>query len=140
MDNYSKHAWQEFEAAGWCNKDHVFKCEMQELMCKQVIELLEQFSKHGHSGSTAIYALNLFEKLAKFEPIVPIIGTDDEWVEIANGVLQNKRCGHVFKENGVAYDIEGKVFRDPDGCCYTTKDSRVVITFPYTPKTEIVQR
>lgn len=52
---------------------------------------------------------------------------------------QNKRCSHVFKDkDGNAYDIDGKVFREPDGCCFTSKDSFVPVTFPYTPKTEYV--
>lgn len=37
------------------------------------------------------------------------------------------------------YDTEGRVFCDPDGICYTNRDSRVDITFPYTPKTEYVK-
>jgi len=45
----------------------------------------------------------------------------------------------VFKDaDGRAYDIDGRVFREPNGCCYTSSDSRVYITFPYRPKTEYV--
>lgn len=135
---YKEHAEQEFRAAGWLNGDNTWCDEMQELMCNQLLELLELFSTHGHSGSTAPYAIRLFKKLASFEPIVPITGGDFEWNEVGDGVLQNKRCSHVFKENGVAYDIQGKVFREPSGSCYTGKGSRVDITFPYTPKTEYV--
>jgi hypothetical protein len=52
---------------------------------------------------------------------------------------QNNRCCHVFKDNaGNAYDIDGKIFREPDGACYTSRDSRVPVTFPYTPVREYV--
>jgi len=45
----------------------------------------------------------------------------------------------VFKdETGEAYDINGKVFREPSGSCYTSFESRVPVTFPYTPTTEYV--
>jgi len=52
---------------------------------------------------------------------------------------QNNRVGHVFKEaDGRVYDGEGRIFREPDGCCYASKDSRVYIEFPYTPVHEYV--
>ena len=52
---------------------------------------------------------------------------------------QNNRASHVFKcSDGQAYDIEGKIFRDKAGHCYTNRDSRVDVTFPYTPKREYV--
>ena len=46
----------------------------------------------------------------------------------------------MFKENGEAYDGEGRIFRDPDGSCFTSIDSRVPVTFPYVPKREYVDR
>lgn len=158
---YKEHAELEFKAAGWVNSDGKFNDDMQELMCNQILELLELFSSHGHSGSSAPYAINLFEKLAKFEPIVPLTGEDWEWTELGyddNTYYQNKRCSHVFKDkDGKAYDIDGKVFwewyerdleKDEAGypgiktfkSYYTSKDSRVYIDFPYTPKKEYVER
>ena len=41
-------------------------------------------------------------------------------------------------EDGKAYDIKGRIFREPSGCCYTNKNSRVYITFPYSPKSEYI--
>lgn len=107
---------------------------------ENIMELLEVFSKQGHSGGSAPYCIRLFSKLAGFEPVCPITGNDDEWFEYADGKFQNIRCSHVFKdrEDGIAYDSEGKIFREPDGCCYTSYESRVNITFPYTPKREYV--
>lgn len=134
---YIKHAKREFEAAGW-TKEGVFDNDMQELMCKQVIELLNIFSTHGHSGSSAPYAISMFKALASFEPLVPLTGDDSEWNEISEGCFQNIRCSHVFKDNGQAFDIQGKIFREPSGCCYSSKDSHVNITFPYTPKIEYI--
>ena len=136
--NLIKHAKTEFKAAGWIDVDGKME-EMQDLMCRQVLELLKLFSSHGHSGTSAPYAVNMFKKLAMFEPIVPITGEDWEWTEVDDNMWQNKRCSHVFKgENGRAYDMEGKIFRESNGSCYTSKDSRVYIDFPYTPKREYV--
>lgn len=148
MSNLNFHAWAEFRAAGWVDENNQFKDEMQEAICQHVLKLLEVFSEEGHSGSSAPYAINLFTKLAKFEPLVPLTGEDWEWNEVGSGVFQNKRCSHVFKDaeqfNGQAYDINALVWWDwntnEDGekskSYFTNYQSRQPITFPYTPKTE----
>lgn len=137
--SYKEHAMREFCAAGWTDENGKFVDEMQEYMCNQVLELLEKFSEHGHSGTSAPCAINLFQKLAKFEPLVPLTGNDHEWNKVSSDRWQNNRCSHVFKDaDGRAYNIYGKVFREPNGDCYTNADSRVYIEFPYTPKTEYI--
>lgn len=142
MSNLHNHALAEFRAAGWLDETGAYIDEMQGALCEHVLTLLRVFSDEGHSGSTAPYTVNLFKKLAMFEPLVPLTGEDWEWHEPSPGVFQNKRCSRVFKQadrfNGQAYDIEGRVFREPTGACYTGAESRVPVTFPYTPKTEYV--
>jgi len=151
MSNTQTHALTEFKAAGWLDEDGNYIDEMQEAICNHVLELIKVFSDEGHSGSTAPYTIDLFKKLAMFEPIVPLTGEDWEWTEIAremsgsnNGtVYQNKRCGRVFKDDDGAYDIDGKVFynwyTNENGkrfkSYYTSRDSRVPVSFPYTPTT-----
>jgi hypothetical protein len=148
MNNLEKHARDEFRAAGWMDENGKFNDEIQELICAQVLDLLNMFSKHGHSGTSAPYALNMFEKLARFKPIAPITGEDWEWVEISpmiTGVegprYQNKRCSSIFKDDDGAYDIEGKVFWEwnvredgtPYASFYSNKGCHLPITFPYIP-------
>lgn len=159
MSNYKKHAEREFRAAGWVDENGKFCDEMQELMCKQVLELLEKFDDHGHSGSSAPYAINLFSNLAKFEPLVPLTGEDWEWNHIRDdrtnnvSVYQNNRCSHVFKQSdrfdGQPYDIDAVVFwewfTDEDTgekykSYFTCGDSVQPITFPYTPTKEYRER
>jgi hypothetical protein len=136
--SYKRHAKGEFRAAGWTDEGGKFDCEWQELLCNQVLELLDIFSKHGHSGSSAPYAINLFKTLAAFEPIVPLTGQAFEWNEVG-GYWQNNRCSHVFKgKDGRAYDSTGKIFRESNGACYTSRESRVYIEFPYTPKAKYI--
>jgi len=132
-----EHAKREFELLGWPGDR-----EMQAVVCRNLVELLEVFAEQGHSGSSAPYVLNLFDKLARFEPISPLTGEDDEWCEVGDGLFQNRRCSAVFKSEVVgAYWIEGKVFRDPDGSMYTNSESRVPVTFPWTrPEPEIIDR
>lgn len=132
---YEDHAEQEFKALGWDFTEDGPNKWIRE----NVLELLGVFSKQGHSGSSAPYCIGLFEKLARFEPLAPITGADDEWVEVSEGIWQNRRCSHVFKgSDGRAYDIDGRIFREPNGACFTNRDSRVYIEFPYTPKREYV--
>ena len=107
-----------------------------------VMALIELFSSQGHSGVSAPTTISLFSTLAKFEPLSPLTGRDDEWNLVAESpegkVYQNNRCSTVFKTGDNVYNIEGKVFRDEKGLCYTSRDSRVPVTFPYTPTTVIV--
>jgi hypothetical protein len=149
MNNYQQHAMREFQYAGWCDENGKFTDEMQEQICDGVMKLLELFDKEGHSGSSAPYAINLFKTLARFEPIGPLTGADDEWVRHDYGdtpTYQNKRMGSVFKQadrfNGQAYWIDGKVFWEwysapdiedgkPFKSYYTSADSFVVIEFPW---------
>lgn len=151
MNNYESHAWQEFRAAGWVDENNKFDDEMQEAICTNVLKMLEIFADEGHTGSSAPYAINLFQKIASFKPLTPLTGEDWEWHDVSeysgrdNGpVFQNKRCGNVFKDNNGAYDINGIVWYDwytnETGEKYkshfTNYKSRVPVTFPYTPKTE----
>ena len=144
MSNLEKHAWLEFKAAGWIDEKNQFEDEMQEVICKHVLKLLEVFADEGHSGSSAPYTVDLFKKLAMFEPVVPLTGEDWEWHEPSEGVFQNIRCSHVFKQkdrfDGQAYDIDAKIFwewTEYEGekfkSYFTGRDSCVPITFPYTP-------
>jgi hypothetical protein len=152
MSNYEKHALTEFRAAKWLDENGNYCDEMQEAICKHILKLLDAFADEGHSGTSAPYTINLFSKLAKFEPVVPLTGEDWEWVDHGH-CMQNKRAGNVFKQpdrfNGQAYDTEGKIFWEwskyqEDGeifkSHFTNSESFVPITFPYTPKREYVFR
>jgi hypothetical protein len=141
MSNLVEHAKREFLALGYkpINEE---EDGPNKWIQQNVMELLRVFSEQGHSGSSAPYCVGVFEKLAMFEPLGPLTGEDHEWHEASDGVFQNKRCSHVFKQadrfNGQAYDTQGRVFRDPNGGSYTSGDSCVPVTFPYTPTTEYV--
>lgn len=134
--SFIEYAKRELEIAGY-NLD---EDGPNKWIAENVLELLEVFSKQGHSGSSAPWCVSLFKTLAAHEPISPLTGDDSEWMEVGNGLFQNIRCPRVFKQDGVAYDIDGKVFTDPDGFSYTDGESRVSVTFPYVPKTEYIKR
>lgn len=149
MNNYESHAWREFKAAGWVDENNQFKDEMQEIICKGVLKMIEIFDEEGHSGSTAPYAISLFKRIAMFEPIAPLTGEDDEWVDVGHhggGIqYQNSRMSSVFKnsKDGQAYWMDGRVFwewaspyegrepHEPYKSYFTSRESRVYIDFPW---------
>lgn len=100
--NFIKHAMRELEIAGYFKGE-----EMNALMSKQIIELLSVFATHGHSGTSAPFAINLFKRLASFEIISPLTFKDDEFTKssMSHDCLQNNRYSAVFKDGKGVYNI-----------------------------------
>ena len=84
---------------------------------KAVLRLIKTFSKQGHSGFSAHWVRELFNKLANWETITPITPDPDEWDDTYDrvgdgekGVLwQNKRNPAIFSNDG------GKTWWHVDG-------------------------
>ena len=146
-----QYALQEFVYAGYMDEDCNFTndenqndidVEMQEAMCLDVLELLSKMDSQGHSGFSASVLIHLFSRLSRFQPLTPLTGADNEWMEITEEdgekLYQNIRCPHIFKKGDRAHDLNGKVFIHENGTSYTNNESSVGITFPYTPKTEYI--
>jgi hypothetical protein len=130
-----EYARRELERAGLFNEDS----DYGGMLGEAVMKLIKAFAEEGHSGFSAQMASDLFNKLSRCEPLSPLTGDDDEWNEVDDDTWQNNRCSHVFKTTtDGAYDIDGRVFREPDGCCFTNRESRTPVTFPYMPTTEYV--
>jgi hypothetical protein len=114
--------------------------DMQRMMNKHLLRMIRTFSREGHTGFSAGYAVSMLERLLRFEPVTPLTGDDSEWNDISDmsgePQWQNNRCSRVFRgADGRAYDIDGRVFEEPNGCRFTGRGSRVFVTFPYTPTT-----
>jgi len=120
---------------------------------KAVIELIDVFAKQGHSGMSASVVIDLFSKLARYEPITALTGSESEWIHVSEGLWQNIRNSAVFKDlNGCRY-IDGIIKRTPDGACWSgsfyenkeafeARDEKrkiysrdcVIKSFPFVPK------
>jgi hypothetical protein len=139
---FRSHAELEFKALGYQPIQETPPDDPNRWIQENVYELLEVFGKQGHSGSSAPFCIAYFETLAKFEPLSPLTGEAWEWEDVSEmsgqPMWQNKRCSHVFKDESGAYDINGKIFIEPDGICFTNRESSVPVTFPYKPTTEYV--
>lgn len=107
-------------------------------MNKAVLEVLKTLSDQGHTNMSASIVIQLVDRLWSWKPLTPLTGEDDEWADECdpNGnKWQNKRYSAVFKnkETGECYDVEGRIFAEPDGCTFTCRESRVPVEFPYMP-------
>lgn len=133
MSNLLSHAENELSLLGGND-------EMQQEMNKHILKMVQIFGEEGHSGFSASYAIGILEKLLRFEPLTPLTGEEAEWFDHGDGFCQNKRCSHVFRDNktGRTYDINGRIFREPNGSCWTNSNSAVDVTFPYTPRSEYI--
>jgi hypothetical protein len=151
-----EHAKTELEIAGFFDKDSDYDGAIGE----SVMELIKVFSEQGHSGMSAPYVADIFQKLAKFEPLMGITGRDEEWGDVKDygdgkPFYQNKRCSALFKDgkDGKPYYIHAIIKRDQNGTCwsgmawlneedYKSGDrskmfgkKAYVKSFPFTPKT-----
>lgn len=132
-ENSSLVAWVEREL----NMLHKDKDGMQDAMNKCIMDIVEVFDKQGHSGFSASYVISAIHRLLAWKPLTPLTGADEEWEKTSTpGLEQNRRYTSVFRENGdnaTAYDTKGKIFSDNGGITwFTSKESHVPITFPYT--------
>ena len=87
---------------------------------KAMVDILKRFFGQWDSGGAVWAVAPVLQKCIAGKPLSPLTGEDDEWNEVGPGVLQNRRCSTVFKENGRAYDID--------------VEGRPTISFPYSPE------
>lgn len=128
MSNLVDYAKEELNRIGMIDSGEPYN----DAVTKAILDLIELFDSQGHSGFTASYTVNVFKRLAMYEPLAPLTGEDSEWNEIEPGYYQNKRYSAVFKEkDGKAYNSRGKIFTDDGEVWYSSKDSHIKINFPY---------
>ena len=144
MSNLLSHAKDELDRIGMTEDS---PDEMNRMMRKHVLHMMQEFANEGHSGFSASYAISILTKLMDFKPLSPLTGRDDEWHNVSDygpePHWQNIRRSSVFKDaDGTCYDIDGKVFWEwampyeeggkPYKSYYACRESRVPVTFPYT--------
>ena len=103
---------------------------------RDVLQLLQVIDGKGHSGLSWNTVVSMFTKLALREPLTPLTGTDDEWVDVSHvqgdppgTIEQNIRYRSVYRvsgDNRRAYDIR-KALRDG-----SRPEESGKISFPYS--------
>lgn len=160
MYNHRANTKNEFRASEWSNEGGNLKDDALTDIREKASNLLDALHKYECSAWSIPYVVRLLSKIASCRTLAPLTGADWEWSYIGDGVSQNIRCPHVFKQvdlfDGQAYDARAVVFYDwvehpadthKDGIAdirryqsqYTSADSLRVITFPYFPKTVYVE-
>ena len=104
-----------------------------------MIEILEKFFSRWDSGGAVHAVAPVLQRLIAGQPLGPLTGDDSEWFDpMGDGLmLQNKRCGSVFKDwrtaSGHLSDAAGQGtlnIHDIDNPAWDGK-------FPYDPATKL---
>ena len=90
MSNLIDHAKTELQIAGLFDKDS----DYSGMLGKAALELIECFSKQGHSGYSAAATIKLFTILANFKNLNPL--RKEDFIEVHDNVWQCKRNCSMF--------------------------------------------
>jgi hypothetical protein len=147
MSNIKNHAESELNLLCKISGTDIEDRPLVEEFIPEMLLLIDKFGNSGQSGGSAPYTANAIcntlRKLMLFEPISPISGIDEEWMEVSNEVYQNKRCGSIFKQsiNGTPYYLDAIVWQGEDdwdsftGTVCGISSRQYIKKFPFKPKT-----
>lgn len=90
-----------------------------------MLDILRRFFGQWDSGGAVYAVAPVLQRLIAGKCLTPLTGEPDEWMEVGDGVFQNKRVSSVFKDprfhdGKLAYDIDAQ-------------QPRAAISFPYWP-------
>lgn len=105
--------------------DELKRAKFSESEISAYSRILDIFFDEWDSGGAVSVAAPVLQRLIKGQPLSPLTGADDEWIDHGGGVFQNIRCSTVFKDprfhdGKLAYDIDAP-------------EPRAAISFPYWP-------
>lgn len=103
MSNLLNHAQEELRRNGLFDKNS----DYEGMLGEAVLELIDVFSKQGHSGFSASMTVALFKQLAMFKNIGPLTNDQNEWANVTDfggphdgPMWQNKRRSDAFSFDG----------------------------------------
>lgn len=119
MSNLVKHAEAEMRKAGLYDADSDYSGMIPEA----VMALVKPFAEAGHSGSSAMLTLEVFNRVARYKTLSPITNDPEEWMEVSEygglgskSVHQNRRDGSLFSNDGgytyYSIDEEGRPLKE----------------------------
>jgi hypothetical protein len=105
--NFEQWARDEIKRAGLLSKDS----DYGGMLGRSVLKLVKTFAGEGHSGFSAAMAIEVFEKLARWEPLTALTSDPAEWTDLgemgplkthpnAKRVWQSKRDPRAFSADG----------------------------------------
>jgi hypothetical protein len=108
------HSQYELQQAGLFGADS----DYNGMIGKAVLELIKTFSSQGHSGFSAQWVKELFNKLSNFENLTPITPNPEEWTNVSDipsePLWQNKRNPATFSKDGgkTWYNLDDKSIKE----------------------------
>lgn len=70
------------------------------------LNVIQAFADMGHSGGSAMVAIPTINRLLQFENLAPLTTAPEDWIDVADDLWQNRRCGRMFSTDG------GKTYTD----------------------------
>jgi hypothetical protein len=149
MNNYRKHFDRELKIMRDSLEPEEGKLIIEPFI-EDIYSILDKFAGEGHSGASAPHGAEALsfaiKKACMFEPLSPIMGTDDEWntVEHSGPIhYQNNRLSSIFKDTSDSkpYYLNAIVWQGEDkwdtfgGTVWGVSSSQTIKSFPFTPKT-----
>lgn len=94
------HARRELQLAGLFDEDS----DYGGMLGTSVMKLVEAFANEGHSGFSAAMAIDIFQRLARFQNLTPLTTDPDEWMNVSDmsgsEMWQSRRRSDAFSTDG----------------------------------------
>lgn len=133
---YIRFAKKQFELLGYKDVDDDGETDgPNQWIQENVFDVLKLIGSQGHSGSSIPYMTQFVSNFMMFTSVVPCEDKEEQWVKIDNDLYQHSLCGSLFKSKNISYTLDGYIFREPSGCCYTSGKSKKVVQLPFNPST-----
>jgi D-serine dehydratase len=88
-----QHAREELQRAGLFDIDG----DYGGMVGASILEMVKLFASQGHSGGfSAQLSIDVLSRLLRFQPLTPITSDAEEWMEVDDGLWQNRRAGTLF--------------------------------------------
>lgn len=96
MSNLVEHAKRELKIAGLFDSDS----DYSGMLGESILEIVEKFSEQGHSGASAGMSIHILSKLLAFENLTELTDNPEDWIEVGEGMWQNRRNSKCFSTDG----------------------------------------
>ena len=69
-----------------------------------IMQMITAFASGGHSGSSAMFTMMMFDRLVNFKALSPLTNNPNEWVEVCDDLWQSTRTSSSFSvDHGMTY-------------------------------------
>lgn len=156
MTNTQRHAQRELDILVKSSPDPENR-PIIEPFIPEILALCEKFGESGQSGGSAPYTASALasaiKKLCLQEPICPITGEDDEWVDVRDMgdgeiLFQNSRECTLFKDSKGSYYLDAITWKTQKEITWggiaslasgeQIRSRQRIKSFPFEPKTFII--